>query len=134
MWPTCEPISLIFNVNESRVSASLLTSSMVFLNILVLLKLLKKEKKEDENNKRRKKEKIKNSRLYATKKENEKIIWNRVKIIKQELEGGKKWKTNGNGDDEIWMSTMRPDRSLKIVNKTDMRIFRFHGGFVVSFQ
>ena len=87
MWPTCEPISLIFNVNESRVSASLLTSSMVFLNILVLLKLLKREKKEDENIKKRKKEKIKKIkiwRLYVKKKEIDKMIGNRVKIIKQD--------------------------------------------------
>ena len=51
---------------------------------------------------REKRIKIKNSRLYATKKENEKMIGNRVKIIKQQdQEGGKKGKTNGNGDDEI---------------------------------
>ena len=64
------------------------------------------------------------------------MIGNRVKIIKQQdQEGGKKGKTNGNNDDEeIWMSTMRPHRSLKVVYKTDMKIFRFHGGFVVSFQ
>ena len=78
---------------------------MVFLNILVLLKLLKKEKKVDENIKKRKKEKIKNSTLYARKNKNEKMIGNRVKIIKQQdQEGGKKGKTNGNNDDEeIWM-------------------------------
>ena len=79
---------------------------MVFLNILVLLKLLKKEKKIDENIKKRKEKKgknkkIKNLRLYARKKENEKMIGNRVKIIKQDQEGGKKGKTNGNNDEEI---------------------------------
>ena len=48
-----------------------------------------------------KKQKIKNLRLYATKKEIEKMIGNRVKIIKQQdQEGGKKGKTNGNNDDE----------------------------------
>ena len=83
---------------------------------------------------REKRIKIKNSRLYTRKKENEKMIGNRVKIIKQDQEGGKKGKTNGNNDEEIWMSTMRPHRSLKVVNKTDMKIFRFHGGFVVSFR
>ena len=53
--------------------------------------------------KKRKKEKmkIKNSTLYATKKEIEKMIGNRVKIIKQDQEGGKKGKTNGNNDEEI---------------------------------
>ena len=49
---------------------------------------------------REKRIKIKNSRLYATKKENEKMIENKVKIIKQDQEGGKKGKTNGNNNDE----------------------------------
>ena len=64
------------------------------------------------------------------------MIGNRVKIIKQQdQEGDKKGKKNGNNDDEeIWMSTMRPHRSLKVVNKTDIKIFLFHGGFVVSFR
>ena len=44
--------------------------------------------------------KIKNSRLYARKNKNEKMIGNRVKIIKQDQEGGKKGKTNGNNNDE----------------------------------
>ena len=60
------------------------------------MRILKREK--------RKKEKMKNKnlRLYATKKENEKMIGNRVKIIKQQdQEGGKKGKTNGNNDEEI---------------------------------
>ena len=74
--------------------------------------------------------KIKNSTLYVKKKENEKMIGNRVKIIKQQdQEGGKTGKTNGNNDEEIWMSTMRPHRSLKVVNKTNIRVFRFHCGF-----
>ena len=46
--------------------------------------------------------KIKNSTQYVKKKENEKMIGNRVKIIKQQdQEVGKKGKTNGNNDEEI---------------------------------
>ena len=54
---------------------------------------------------REKRKKGKKLRLYARKKEIEKMIGNRVKIIKQQdQQGGKKGKTNGNNDDEeIWM-------------------------------
>ena len=59
------------------------------------MRILRREKRKKE------KMKIKNSTLYATKKEIEKMIGNRVKIIKQQdQEGGKKGNTNGNNDDD----------------------------------